>query len=258
MSAWHDGAWTLADVQGTLSMLFGMQYTLTETVTVEVRYRIETYTDTWTDEDGNEQSDTYDVEVPYNYYICTVTLDNFNLSHLPIYIMGEEKLSRFALYTATLGNRPDLFPVWLYPHASTYQEYGKHDIPQEYMDADPVFAAMMAEALKFRGYPYIWGGYCPATSFDCSGLVSWVLNHSGWNIGRLDAQGLYNICTPVSAANARLGDLVFFVGTYDTPGISHVGIYVGDGFIFHAGHPIGFASINTSYYQSHLYAYGRP
>lgn len=254
LSALHEGAWTLRDVQGALSALFDMQYTLTETVTVETRYRTET--DTVIDLITNESYEV-SVDVPYNYYICTVTLDNFNLSHLPIYIMGEDALSRYALYMATLGCRPDLFPVHLYPRASTYKEYGRYDVPQEYLDADPVFAAMLEEAEKYLGYPYIWGGYNPNTSFDCSGFVSWVINHSGWNVGRLDAQGLCNICTSVSAASARPGDLAFFVGTYDTPGVSHVGIYVGDGMLLHAGDPIGYISIAGSYYQSHLLGYGR-
>jgi len=248
LSAWHEGAWTLAEVQGTLTTLFERQYILTETVVVEVR----SYTDTWTDEEGNSHSET----VYYNYYICTVTLENFNLSHLPIYIMGEEQLSRYALYMATLGNRPDLFPVSLYPSASTYKEYGRYDIPPEHL-TDEVFAAIISEAEKYLGFPYVWGGSSPSTSFDCSGFVSWVINHSGWNVGRLGAQGLYNICTPVSASNAKPGNLVFFVGTYDTPGVSHVGIYVGDGMMLHCGNPIGYTSINTSYWQSHLYAYGR-
>ena len=106
-----------------------------------------------------------------------------------------------------------------------------------------------------RDYPYVWGGSSPATSFDCSGFVSWVINHSGWNVGRLGAQGLYNICTPTS--NPKPGDLVFFVGTYDTAGVSHCGIYVGDGMMIHCGDPIQYANLNTSYWQSHFYAYGR-
>jgi cell wall-associated NlpC family hydrolase len=119
----------------------------------------------------------------------------------------------------------------------------------------------MAEALKYLGYPYVWGGSSPATSFDCSGYVSWVLNNSGWSVGRLGAQGLYNISTPVSAANARPGDLVFFRYTYEAPdphGVTHVGIYVGDGMMVHCGNPIGFASLNTAYWQSKFYAFGRP
>ena len=124
----------------------------------------------------------------------------------------------------------------------------------EYLD-DETFAAILGEAEKYLGYPYVWGGSSPATSFDCSGFVSWVINHSGWNVGRLGAQGLYNICTPTSAP--RPGDLVFFVGTYDTAGVSHCGIYVGDGMMIHCGDPIQYANLNTSYWQSHFYAYGR-
>jgi len=258
LSALHDGAWTLDDVQDTLKMLFDMQYILTETVTVEVRTR--TVTGTATDPDTGETYG-YEYEEQYDYYIMTVTLQNFNLSHIPIYIMGEQRLGRYALLMWTLGNRPDLFPASSFPHASYYREYGRHDIPQEYLDADPVFAAMMAEARKHLGMPYVWGGSSPVTSFDCSGFVSWVLNQSGWNIGRLGASGLYNICTPVKPANARPGDLVFFIGTYNAPNPNaptHVGIYVGDGMMVHAGNPIGFVSINTTYWQNHFYSFGRP
>ena len=249
LSAWHEGEWTLADVRPTLQMLFDRQYTLTENVVKERRYYIET--DTWTDEDGNTHTDSY--RVYYDYYICTVTLDNFNLSHLPIYIMGEDKVSRYSLYMATLGNRPDLFPGSSYVGKYTSPPEG-YEVPGEYLD-DETFAAMLSEAEKFLGYPYVWGGSSPATSFDCSGFVSWVVNHSGWNVGRLGAQGLYNICTRTSSP--RPGDLVFFKGTYDTPGVSHCGIYVGDGMMLHCGDPISYANLNSSYWQAHFYAYGR-
>ena len=249
LSAWHEGEWTLADVQPTLQMLFDRQYTLTENVVKERRYYIET--DTWTDEDGNTHTDSY--RVYYDYYICTVTLDNFNLSHLPIYIMGEDKVSRYSLYMATLGNRPDLFPGSSYVGKYTSPPEG-YEVPGEYLD-DETFAAMLSEAEKYLGYPYVWGGSSPATSFDCSGFVSWVVNHSGWNVGRLGAQGLYNICTRTSSP--RPGDLVFFKGTYDTPGVSHCGIYVGDGMMLHCGDPIQYANLNSSYWQAHFYAYGR-
>ncbi len=249
LSAWHEGEWTLADVQPTLQMLFDRQYTLTENVVKERRYYIET--DTWTDEDGNTHTDSY--RVYYDYYICTVTLDNFNLSHLPIYIMGEDKVSRYSLYMATLGNRPDLFPGSSYVGKYTSPPEG-YEVPGEYLD-DETFAAMLSEAEKYLGYPYVWGGSSPATSFDCSGFVSWVVNHSGWNVGRLGAQGLYNICTRTSSP--RPGDLVFFKGTYDTPGVSHCGIYVGDGMMMHCGDPISYANLNSSYWQAHFYAYGR-
>ncbi len=249
LSARHEGEWTLADVQPTLQMLFDRQYTLTENVVKERRYYIET--DTWTDEDGNTHTDSY--RVYYDYFICYVTLDNFNLSHLPIYIMGEDKVSRYSLYMATLGNRPDLFPGSSYVGKYTSPPEG-YEVPGEYLD-DETFAAMLSEAEKYLGYPYVWGGSSPATSFDCSGFVSWVVNHSGWNVGRLGAQGLYNICTRTSSP--RPGDLVFFKGTYDTPGVSHCGIYVGDGMMLHCGDPISYANLNSSYWQAHFYAYGR-
>ena len=240
LSAFHEGVFTIGEVQGELQTLFEKQYTLTQTVTVEVRYRTETRTgyDIVTDPDTGEvtiEEYEYEVEVPYNYYICNVTLENFDLSHLPVYLMDEEQLSLYAAYMSTLGNRPDLF--------------GGVE--------DETFAAMIAEAGKYLGYPYVWGGSSPSTSFDCSGFVSWVINHSGWNVGRLGAQGLYNICTPVSSSQAKPGDLIFFVGTYDTPGVSHVGIYVGGGMMIHCGSPISYTSINTSYWQAHYYSFGR-
>ena len=252
LSALHDGIFTIGEVQSDLSMLFDKQYILTENVVKEVRYRTET--DTWTDEDGNTHTDTY--QVPYDYYICYVTLENFDLSHVPVYIMDEEKLSFYALYMSTLGNRPDLFSGSQYPNASTLKEPTYYDIPPEALE-DEQFAAMMAEAEKYVGYPYVWGGSSPSTSFDCSGFVSWVINHSGWNVGRLGAQGLYNICTPVSSSQVKPGDLVFFVGTYDTSGVSHVGIYVGNSTMLHCGDPISYTNLNSSYWQSHFYSYGR-
>ena len=249
ISAIHEGAWTVDEVQGTLQMLFEKQYILTETVVTERRYYLET--DTWTDEEGNTHTDTY--RVYYDYYICTVTLENFNLSHLPIYIMGEDQLSRYALYMSALGNRPDLFPSS--PYVAKYPaDPVEHEIPEAFL-ADETFAAILEEAEKYIGYPYVWGGYKPSTSFDCSGFVSYVYNQCGWDFGRLGAQGLYNISRRTSSP--RPGDLVFFTGTYDTPGVSHVGIYVGDGWMLHCGDPIGYANLNTSYWQSHFYAYGR-
>ena len=208
----HEGQWTLDQVEGSLQTLFDSQYILTEDVVVEVRYRTETHTDS----EGNN----YEVEVPYNYYICYVTLENKNLSHLPVYLLSKDQMSRYAIYMATLGNRPDLFPGSEYVGKYTETPEG-YEVPREYLD-DETFAAILSEAEKYIGYPYVWGGSSPATSFDCSGYVSWVINHSGWNVGRLGAQGLYNICTPTS--NPQPGDLVFFKGTYDTPGVSHCGI----------------------------------
>ena len=251
ITALHQGEWTLDEVHGTLQMLFDRQYILTEDV-VETRYRTET--DTWTDADGNTHTDTY--QVPYDYYICTVTLENFNLSHVPVYIMSEEQFGMYATYMATLGNRPDLFPGSGYIGKYVEGSYTDYDIPPEALD-DEVFAAIIKEAEKYLGYPYVWGGSSPSTSFDCSGFVSWVINHSGWDVGRLGAQGLCNICTPVSSANVKPGDLVFFTGTYDTPGVSHVGIYVGNNMMIHCGDPISYANLNSSYWQSHFYRYGR-
>ena len=248
LSALHDGAWTASEVQGTLQMLFEKQYILTETVVTEVRYR----TVTRTDGAGNK----YEVEVPYNYYICAVELENFNLSHIPVYIMDEETLSKYALYMSVLGNKPELFGDSEYiPKYITNRPEG-YEIPPSAME-DETFAAVITEAEKYLGYPYVWGGSSPSTSFDCSGFVSWVLTNSGvCNTGRLGAQGLYNISTPVS--NPQPGDLVFFVGTYDTPGVSHVGIYVGNSMMIHCGDPISYSNLNSSYWQAHFYAYARP
>ena len=233
ISAWHEGEWTLAEVQDTLQMLFDRQYTLTETVVTETRY----------DAEGD----------PYTWYICYVTLESENLSHLPVYILGEEQLSRYALYMATLGNRPDLFPGSDYVGKYT-GDLVEHEVPEEYL-ADETFSALLTEAEKYIGYPYVWGGSSPSTSFDCSGYLSWVLNQCGWDVGRLGAQGLYNYCTPTRSPQP--GDLVFFVGTYDTPGVSHCGLYVGDGWMLHCGDPISYTNLNSSYWQSHFYAYGR-
>ena len=242
----HEGEWTLDEVRGTLQMLFDRQYILTEDVVVEVRYR----TVTRTDSEGND----YEVEVPYNYYICYVTLENFNLSHVPVYMMSEEQLSMYALYMSTLGNRPDLFPSSGYIGKYITNRPPEHEVPESYLD-DETFAAILKEAEKYLGFPYVWGGSSPSTSFDCSGFVSYVYNQCGWSFGRLGAQGLYNICSRTSSP--RPGDLVFFVGTYDTAGISHVGIYVGDGWMLHCGDPISYANLNSSYWQSHFYAYGK-
>ena len=252
LSALHDGVFTLAEVQGELEMLFEKQYILTETVTMQIRYRtkmmviIGPY--------GVPQVITY--QEPYEYYICTVKLKNKDLSHLPVEVLTEEQLSAYSLYMRTLGNRPDLFGQAQYPNASTIKQPTYYDIPPEALKDDK-FAAMMEEATKYIGYPYVWGGSSPSTSFDCSGYISWVLNHSGWNVGRQTAQGLYNLCTPVSTAQVKPGDLVFFKGTYDTPGVSHCGIYVGNSIMLHCGDPISYTNLNSKYWQEHFYSYGR-
>ena len=251
LSALHEGVFTLDEAQSTLEMLFEKQYILTVEEEVQVRYRTETRTDS----EGNE----YEVEVPYNYYILHVDLENFNLSHVPVYTMGEEQLSMYAMYMSSLGNRPDLFPSSGY--VSKYYENppADYEVPAALLNSDEQFARLIEEADKYVGFPYVWGGSTPETSFDCSGFVSYVLTNSGlYNTGRLGAQGLYNISTRVS--NPQPGDLVFFTGTYDTPGVSHVGIYVGedgDGspVMLHCGDPIQYAKLDTSYWQSHFYAY---
>ena len=237
LTALKGGEWTLSDVQSDLEMLFERQYILTEDVTTYTRY----------DEDGE----------PYEYTTVTVTLENFDLSHLPVYLLTEDALSLYSLYMATLGNRPDLFPDSGYVGAYTDPKH-TYEIPQEALE-DEQFAAMMEEAQKYVGYPYVWGGSSPATSFDCSGFVSWVINNCGvgWNFGRLTADGLLGVCTPVSSADAKPGDLIFFQGTYNTSGASHVGIYVGNGMMIHCGDPISYANINTSYWQQHFYTFGR-
>ena len=254
ITALHGGEWTIGEVGGTIQMLFDKQYILTEDVEVETRYRTET--DTWTDAEGNTHTDTY--EVPYDYYICTVKLENFNLSHVPVYIMSEEQLSMYATYMSTLGNRPDLFPDSSYVDSYINTEYEKYEIPAEAL-SDPQFAAMMEEAEKYLGYPYVWGGSSPSTPFDCSGFVSWVVNHCGvgWNIGRLGADGLRHTCSYVSPSSARPGDLIFFEGTYDTTGASHVGIYLGDNMMIHCGDPIQYADITSNYWQQHFLSFGR-
>ena len=235
LTAWMQGEWTLDEVEEQLQTLFERQYILTETVTVETR----------TDEDGED----------YDYTICTVTLDNIGLDHLPVYFLDEEQLSMYALYMSTLGNRPDLFEDSEYIGRYGTDSYTNYEVPADAL-ADETFAAMLEEAEKYLGYPYVWGGSSPETFFDCSGFVCWVVNHSGWNVGRTTAQGLYDLCTPVS--NPRPGDLVFFQGTYKTSDtVTHVGIYVGNGWMIHCGDPISYVEISGSYYASHFHSYGR-
>ena len=250
LSALHEGVFTIDQVQGNLQTLFDKQYILTETVTTETRYRTETRTDS----EGN----TYTVRVPYTWTICTVTLENFNLSHVPVHIMSHDQLSMYAVYMSMLGNRPDLFPGSPYVNRYYHTQYEKYEIPPEAL-VDEQFAAIIKEAEKYLGYPYIWGGSSPATSFDCSGFVSYVYNNCGlhWSFGRLGAEGLRGMCAYVSPESARPGDLIFFEKTYDTAGASHVGIYVGNNRMLHCGDPIHYASIDTSYWRSHFLQFGR-
>lgn len=263
ITALKGGGWTIDEVGDILALLFEKQYILTEDVVQETRYRTEIRTGIRVEADPATGETTpveyeYEVEVPYTYKICNVSLENFNLSHVPIYIMSQDQLSLYALYLSTLGNRPDLFP----DSPSVLKYYGtpheKYEIPPEAL-SDTQFAAMIKEAEKYLGFPYVWGGQEPSTSFDCSGYVSWVINHCGvgWNFGRLGAESLYYVCNPVSAENARPGDLIFFQKTYDVDGITHVGIYVGDNMMIHCGDPIHYESINTNYWREHFYAFGR-
>ena len=250
-------------VGGILDTLFEKQYILTERVTTETRYRTENRTGTRyvTDPETGEsypEEYEYDVEVPYTYYIYHMELENFNLSHVPIHIMSHDQLSMYAVYMSTLGNRPDLFADSAYVNRYYHTEYEKYEIPPEAL-ADEQFAAVIAEAEKYLGFPYVWGGSSPATSFDCSGFVSYVYNNCGlhWSFGRLGAEGLRRMSAYVSPANAKPGDLIFFEKTYDTSGASHVGIYVGNNMMLHCGDPIQYTSIDTSYWRSHFLQFGR-
>ena len=244
--------YTRAEVQSTLQSLFAQQYTLTLTPEVEVRYRTETRTDS----EGND----YDVEVPYNYHILNVKLTNKGLGAV-IRDSGltTEQADRYDVLMTTSGNRSELFGEDVYGVSGG--EYTDYDIPGEAL-TDEKFRRMITEAEKYLGYPYVWGGSSPSTSFDCSGFVSWVINHSGngWNVGRLGARGLKNICDIIPPDQAKPGDLIFFHHTYDAPDPSdatHVGIYVGDGMMIHCGNPISYASTETNYWQSHFLCFGR-
>ena len=244
--------YTRAEVQSTLQSLFAQQYTLTLTPEVEVRYRTETRTDS----EGND----YDVEVPYNYHILNVKLTNKGLGAV-IRDSGltTEQADRYDVLMTTSGNRSELFGEDVYGVSGG--EYTDYDIPGEAL-TDEKFRRMITEAEKYLGYPYVWGGSSPSTSFDCSGFVSWVINHSGngWNVGRLGARGLKNICDIIPPDQAKPGDLIFFHHTYDAPDPSdatHVGIYVGDGMMIHCGNPISYASTESSYWQSHFLCFGR-
>ncbi|RBP58434.1 NlpC/P60 family protein [Alkalibaculum bacchi] len=245
-----------SEVEDELRALFHQQYSLTTHEEVEVRYRTETRTDTWTDEDGNTHSDTYTVEVPYDYYILHITLKNKDISILATNNLTDEQNKMFAVYMETQGNKPYLFKGNIY--APNKGEYTDYDIPPDAL-TDPDFAALINEAEKYLGYPYVWGGSSPSTSFDCSGFVCWVLNQSGvYPMNQTTAQGIFNQCAIIPPSEARPGDIIFFTGTYASSGaVSHVGIYVGNGMMIHCGNPIQYASVNSTYWTQHFYAYGR-
>ena len=261
ISAHAGDEWKVDGVCGFMNRLFEKQYTLRQSVASETRYREEwvTHHERIVDPDTGEVSwRPYQVleNVPYTYRICTVTLDNFNLSHLPFYVLSRESVGRYAMYISVLGNREDLFRG--NPYASTLREPGEHDIPEEYRE-DETFRRIIEEAEKYIGYPYVWGGDSPETSFDCSGFVSYVFTHSGVrNVGRLGATSLYGRCRRLTPEEAKPGDLIFFERTISgEDGITHVGIYVGDGYMLHCGSPIGYADLSESYWQNHFFGYGR-
>ena len=255
--------YTRAEVQAELAALFAQQYALTLSPVTEVRYRTETHygTSTYTDEDGNtyEESYSYEVQVPYNYYILYVSLANRDLGSVAHANLTAGQTEMYYVYMETRGNKPGLFAGNPYANGGAYINYG---VPPEAL-TDTAFAAMLQEAEKHLGMAYVWGGSSPSAGFDCSGFVSWVLNHSGWSVGRLTASGLFNVCTPVSPADAKPGDLIFFWHTYDAPdpnAPTHVGIYVGGSppMMLHCGNPISYADITTPYWISHFYSFGRP
>lgn len=255
--------YTKEEVQGKLRELFAAQYKLTFREEVQIRTRTaeRTGTRTVTDPETGETSPeeyTYEVEVQYEYKILHVKLVN-NTMEACIDRTGltDAQKERYALLNQTKGNRDYLFAGDVYANPSA-GEYTDYDIPTEAL-SDTKFANMMQEAEKYLGYPYVWGGSSPSTSFDCSGFVCWVINHcgNGWNVGRTTAEGLRRQLNIIPASEAKPGDIIFFQGTYDTPGASHVGIYVGNGMMIHCGNPIQYASVNSSYFRQHFYCYGR-
>ena len=231
--------YTEEEVRGELEVLFKKQYELTEKEVVEERTIIEN-----------------DKEKVIEYKKHYVTLDNHGLRSVIFRTLDHEEKERFNLLMDTKGNRPELFGDDIY--ANSKGPYTKYDIPGEAL-TDERFARMIYEAEKYLGYPYVWGGASPETSFDCSGFVSWVINHSGngWNFGRLTADGLKDICAIIPPDKAEPGDLIFFQGTYDTPGASHVGIYVGNDMMIHCGNPISYESTKLDFWQEHFYCFGR-
>lgn len=264
ISACFDGQeWTLDTAYPVIEKYFDLQYIVTQTVSTETRYRTEARTGTRIVTDpvtGQQYTETYtyDVQVPYAHNICNVKLENKNLSHLPVVSMSHHTMGMYALYMASHGNMEGIFSG--NPYAVPLRDPTLYDIPQETLDADPSFAALMEEATKYIGYPYVWGGASPETSFDCSGFVSYVFTNSGvYNTGRLGAKGLRSLCRTVPDDQAQPGDIVFFEGTMgaDVAGITHCGIYVGNGMMLHCGNPIGYADLSDAYWQTHFHSFGR-
>lgn len=254
--------WTIDEVAGLLQTIFDRQYIRTESVTSETRYRTEwqtgiryvqdPYTNQWVPEYYQ-----YEASIPFQYRTVHVEIENFNLSHLPVYLMSRQQMGLYAMYMSQVGNRPDLFPGSPYPHKYLVAEYPEYEIPPEDLN-DPTFAAIMEEAVKYLGFPYVWGGASPTTSFDCSGFVSWVLNQSGWNIGRLGSQGLYDHSIVLQPEEVRPGDLIFFTKTFEADNdVTHVGIMVNQNMMIHCGDPIQYTPIDDPYHIEHFYAFGR-
>lgn len=243
--------YTREEARAEIQALFEKQYTLTLREEIQTRYRTETTTDPETGETTTE-------EIPYDYYILHVTLTNKNIEALAEELLTPEQKEMFDIYMETKGNKPDIFGDDYAAGTPGGGEYTDYEIPPEAL-SDERFAAMIAEAEKYLGYPYVWGGSSPSTSFDCSGFVCWVINKSGvGSVGRTTAQGIFNHTTPIAPSEAKPGDIIFFTGTYDSgSAVSHVGIYAGNGMMIHCGNPISYASVNTPYWQSHFYAYGR-
>ena len=243
--------YTREEAQAEIQALFEKQYTLALREEIQTRYRTETTTDPETGETTTE-------EIPYDYYILHVTLTNKNIETLAGELLTPEQKEMFDIYMETKGNKPDVFGEDYAAGTPGGGEYTDYEIPPEAL-SDERFAAMIAEAEKYLGYPYVWGGSSPSTSFDCSGFVCWVINHSGvGSVGRTTAQGIFNHTTPIAPSEAKPGDIIFFTGTYDSgSAVSHVGIYAGNGMMIHCGNPISYASVNTPYWQSHFYSYGR-
>jgi hypothetical protein len=245
--------YTAESAAGEMDALLVRQYTLTLTPVTETRYRTEARTGYYTDGAGTVHSYIYYVQVPYEYKILNVALANVGVA--AAMELTAEQREMYDVYMETHGNKPDLFEGNPYVDrgGGAYEDY---DVPPEAL-TDAKFAAMLAEAKKHLGKPYVFGASGPS-SFDCSGFVCYVLNHSGWNIGRKTAQGLFDSCKKIKPGDAKPGDLIFFTGTYRSAGhVSHVGIYVGGGRMVHAGNPVSFADITKPYWKSHLYSYGR-
>ena len=254
LTAIHE-AYTRGEVQGTMQSIFDQQYELILTETIEIRTRTETRTGT---DPTTGDTYTYEVEVQYEWRILNITLLNFGIDSVARGMLSGDDLDRYDILQETQGNRPELFGGVSVGYGSDGSgEVGiDYEVPAEAL-SDPEFAAMLEEAEKYLGTPYVWGGSSPETGFDCSGYVCWVLNQSGWDVGRTTANGLWQQSAKVSEHEAKPGDLVFFQGTYDTPGASHIGLYVGDGMMISAGDPIKYSNIHSSYWDDHLLGFGR-